>query len=179
MNWRFTLLIAATVMLLTQPALARPKYKITEVVHAETKLTGASTVAIAVPQDGQYGGKTYKGSGQAAADATRAAFAQHLQKADIVSGTAGQGVEQARAAAASAGYGYYCQLEILQWVDRATEWSGKRDTIEVKLSVYDTATGTLIYSAIVQGYSKFWTFGGDHPQDLAFAHMHVLVDKLF
>ena len=160
-------------------AMAAPKYRVEEVVNTGVTLTSADSVYIVVPRDGEYGSKPYRGSGQATANATRAAFARHLQRTTVVPGQVGETTEQSISAASASGHSYYCQLEIFQWVDRATEWSGKRDKIEIKLSLYDTATKQLVRSAIIEGFSKFWTFGGDHPQDLAFAHMHVLVDSLF
>ncbi len=56
--------------------------------------------------------------------------------------------------------------EILHWEDRATEWSGRPDRVEVQISVYDTSTREEVASSSYSGKSKWATFGGDHPQDL-------------
>lgn len=62
-------------------------------------------------------------------------------------------------------YGYYVIPEILHWEDRATEWSGIPDRLEVKLSIFDGNKKELA-STIITGKSKWATLGGDHPQDL-------------
>jgi len=60
-------------------------------------------------------------------------------------------------------YAYYVASEILHWEDRATEWSGLPDKIEIKVIIYDTKSGREISSAVLSGRSKWTTFGGDHP----------------
>ena len=55
---------------------------------------------------------------------------------------------------------------ILQWEDRATEWSGKPDKVEVRIDVYDAQSGNVVHSSLITGQSGLATFGGDHPQDL-------------
>jgi uncharacterized protein DUF4823 len=52
----------------------------------------------------------------------------------------------------------------LHWEDRATEWSGKADRVKVSLPLY--RSGSLVGSALVTANSSWWTFGGDHPEDL-------------
>ena len=61
---------------------------------------------------------------------------------------------------------YYVELDILHWDDRATEWSGKPDKIEIKISVYNARLGTELASSVQSASRKWATFGGDHPQDL-------------
>jgi hypothetical protein len=69
--------------------------------------------------------------------------------------------------------------QILQWEDRATEWSGKPDIAAVKLSVLSTDTGALLDSVIIEGKSGLATFGGDHPQDLLPKPMAEYAASLF
>lgn len=59
---------------------------------------------------------------------------------------------------------YSVRPQILQWEDRATEWSGKPDKVKVALLLY--RGNRLIGSALVCGKSSWWTLGGDHPEDL-------------
>ena len=61
---------------------------------------------------------------------------------------------------------YYVEPDILHWDDRATEWSGKPDKIEIKISVYSARLGTELASSVQSASRKWATFGGDHPQDL-------------
>lgn len=52
-------------------------------------------------------------------------------------------------------YGYYVEPIILHWEDRATEWSGKSDKVEIQIITYDTKTkseiGNTTYSGKVSG----------------------------
>lgn len=54
--------------------------------------------------------------------------------------------------------------QILHWEERATEWSGKADRVEISLPLY--RSGRLIGSAMVKANSSWWTLGGDHVIDL-------------
>jgi len=160
------------------PASAAPKFTVNDIVNSGAKLNGQNSVLIAVPRDGSFGGRVYSGSGVQTAEATRNVFARKLNKVSLESET-GEDTSAGLAKAVSGGYSHFCQLEILHWEDRNTEWSGKRDKIEVKFTLYDAATGQIVRSSTIASVSKFWTFGGDHPQELADAHMHVLIDLLF
>lgn len=61
---------------------------------------------------------------------------------------------------------YYVKPVILHWEERATEWSGKPDVIEIQVVIYDTLSKKSIANSSFKGASKWATFGGDHPQDL-------------
>src|SRR3546814_3053484 len=61
---------------------------------------------------------------------------------------------------------YLVYLKIHHWEERATEWSGKPDQIEVEIRLFDGRKGTLLASQIVKASSSWATLGGDHPQDL-------------
>ena len=76
-------------------------------------------------------------------------------------------------------YTYYVVPEILHWEDRATEWSGLPDRIEVKIIVSDARRNGEIGSAIISGKSKWATFGGDHPQDLLPEPIKIYVESLY
>jgi hypothetical protein len=76
-------------------------------------------------------------------------------------------------------YGYFVAPEILHWGDRATEWSGIPDKIEIKISVYDAQFETELASSVVNGKSKWATFGGDHPQDLLPEPVNQYVESLY
>jgi hypothetical protein len=92
------------------------------------------------------------------ADALKTEFLRYSQSVKVVPGG------KKRTDYSSAGY--YVQPKILHWEERATEWSGKPDKIRVKVDVYDAETQSYQSSVIFSGKSKWFTFGGDHPQDL-------------
>src|SRR3546814_13659208 len=61
---------------------------------------------------------------------------------------------------------YLVYLKIHHWEERATEWSGKPDQIEVEIRLFDGRKGTLLASRIVNASRPWATIGGDHPPDL-------------
>jgi hypothetical protein len=69
--------------------------------------------------------------------------------------------------------------EILHWEDRATEWSGIPDRVEVKLLVLEAQGNKEIASIVISGKSKWATFGGDHPQDLLPEPIKQYVESLY
>jgi hypothetical protein len=135
-------------------------YTKTPVATAQVKLKPGATIAVATPRNGAYGGKIYTDSGAATANAVRAAFARHAGEVIVVPECQIAACLRERAPAAS----YLAVPEILHWEDRATEWSGKKDKLEIKLSIY--AAGDVVASTVLAGKSKWATWGGDHPQDL-------------
>lgn len=139
------------------------------------QLQSGVIVAIGTPEDGSYGGEPYPESGQATALAVRAAFSRHASEAVVLPGC--RILSCLRDAAPRAAY--FVVPEILHWEDRATEWSGKKDKLEVKLSVYGSQSDSPLASTIISGKSKWMTFGGDHPQDLLPEPINTYVETLF
>lgn len=123
------------------------------------KLERGKSIVVATPINGRYGRTEYLDSGTMTALAVRAAFARFSNI--IAISPECHDLKCLKAASAD----YYAIPEILQWEDRATEWSGIPDKIEIKLSIYD-GEGKELATTLLQGKSKWLTFGGDHPQDL-------------
>jgi len=76
-------------------------------------------------------------------------------------------------------YGYYVQPEILHWEDRATEWSGQSDRVEIQLIVRSMQTKEEVANVSYKGKSSAFSFGGDHPQDLIVEPTEAFVDSLY
>lgn len=150
-------------------------YKSTDVKTSTEKLKQDMPVSIAVPKDGFYSTTVYHGSGQETASALQAAFVRYSEKVSI-SNTCGDVECLSRATTTE---GYLVVPQILHWEDRATEWSMKRDKLEVKISVYKASNLTLINSTILNGESKLATWGGDHPQDLLAEPINSYVSQLY
>ncbi|PIF21303.1 DUF4823 domain-containing protein [Candidatus Pantoea floridensis] len=150
-------------------------YKSTDVKTSTEKLKQDMPVSIAVPKDGFYGTTFYHGSGQETASVLQAAFVRYSEKVRI-SNNCGD-VECLSKATTTEGY--LVVPQILHWEDRATEWSMKRDKLEVKISVYKASNLTLINSTILNGESKLVTWGGDHPQDLLAEPINNYVSQLY
>lgn len=139
-------------------------------------LEPSASFLVAVNGDGKYTTTTYARSGQMAS-ATMASVLNKHCKAEEATGYLT--LEEAKKAGAENGKRYLVYLDILHWEDRATEWSGMPDRIEVKVSVVDLAQDSVLDSVMVTGKSKWMTFGGDHPQDLLVQPFEKYVAGLF
>lgn len=128
------------------------------------QLDPAGVVYVAVPADGRYGQTTYYGSGQNTAQIIVMAFSNYSNRAE--SGHVLQDFDGSLESANKAGAMYLVFPTILEWEDRATEWSGIPDKASIKLSIIDVKTGSTLDSVIIKGKSGIVTLGGDHPQDL-------------
>ena len=132
---------------------------------------------VAVPADGRFGEKVYPGSGQTTAASISfalSAMVTRLEVGDVVETRA-----QALGVAKERNLDYVFESTILHWEDRATEWSGKRDKVSIRVQVVDVSTGNVVSSAAIQGKSKWATFGGDHPQELLQRPLSEYVASLF
>jgi Domain of unknown function (DUF4823) len=141
------------------------------------RLSSDTAVYVAVRDDGRYGARSYPGSGQMTAQVVRAAFAQHNNRVTIAGRP--EIPEEALTAARRAGYSHVVLPTILHWEDRATEWPGKPDRVQVKLILLETATGATIDAIVITGKSRWATLGGDHPEDLLPEPIGTYVASLF
>jgi hypothetical protein len=150
-------------------------YTSTPVVQPGLKLDPSKSVFIATPANGEYGSAVYANSGKMTANAVRVAFSRFTTNTTISPDCRDLvclGKSQAQP------YDYYVVPEILHWEDRATEWSGIPDRLEVKLSIFDGNKKELA-STIITGKSKWATLGGDHPQDLLPEPLNKYVESLY
>jgi hypothetical protein len=137
-------------------------YEQVHVTAPSDKLEQGKSILIATPANGQYETINYSESGMMTAAAVNSAFASYSDNISIAADCQDLACLQSK----SPGVDYFVIPEILHWEDRNTEWSGKKDVIEIKLSVVDAASGTDLATSVISGKSKWATFGGDHPQDL-------------
>lgn len=141
------------------------------------KLEKACKIYISIPKDGVYGPHHYHGSGQMTAIAIRNASLRYTN--EVVISTNQQPFQKSIAVSKDKGFDYYIHPTILHWEDRRTEWSGRRDRIEVKIAIYNVTTGKELDSVVIKGKSRWATFGGDHPQDLLRQPINEYVSTLF
>jgi len=151
-------------------------YKQEVVTPQKAKLERGKAVLVATPKNGAYEDKGYQGSGRQTAAAVQAAFARFSNRVVVSARCADLPCLQSESAGL---YAYLIVPEILHWEDRATEWSGIPDRIEVKLVVSDAQSGIEVSSIVVSGKSKWATFGGDHPQDLLPEPVREYVESLY
>lgn len=141
------------------------------------KLAQDAQVFVALPADGRYETISYAASGAMTLDAVMAAFKKHV--VHVEGGTFVATQDEALKAARRSSCSLLVVPEILHWEDRNTEWSGKRDVLEVRLIVVDAETGATLDMVTLGAKSKWATFGGDHPQDLLARSIGTYVDSLF
>lgn len=132
--------------------------------EASLQLPTDCRVYVSVPADGRYEATTYANSGMLTATAFYSSLSKVVDKAFV--GKSIEDHDQALASAGSASADYLFAPTILHWEDRATEWSGKADKMELTVVVIDVATGTELDRAVLKGSSSWFTLGGDHPQDM-------------
>lgn len=112
--------------------------------------------AIVQPPDGMDDTpRTYGGSGKWVADALQVVLTKRGIQATVGYAPAGSGGRTLRVTPS-----------IEKWSDRATEWSGRLDTLKIRLTVTDAVTGQVLDEREVVAKSKGVTFGGDHPQGM-------------
>lgn len=128
------------------------------------RLRADATAYVRLPDNGSFREKTYEDSGPQTAAAVADALEGRV--AGVVIADRVQGFEEALAAARAGGSDYLVYPEIKHWEERATEWSGMPDQIEVRITVFDAASGRLLDAVDIVGRSRWGTLGGDHPQEL-------------
>ncbi len=151
-------------------------YKQDTLAEPIAKLVRGKSVVISTPSNGFYERKEYADSGRMTALAARAAFARFSNSTSVVPDCKDL---MCLKKDSSATYDYYVIPEILHWEDRATEWSGIPDRIEVKISIYGGQDVKELASTIISGKSRWATFGGDHPQDLLPEPLNKYVESLY
>lgn len=150
--------------------------KQTRLIVPTSKLIKNKSVIIATPMNGSYDNKEYSASGKMTSIALRAAFAKFTNEITILADCKDLACLKENQ---SAIFDYYIVPEILQWVDRATEWSGLSDVIEIKIIIYDGKTFKEFASVIIKVQSKWLTMGGDHPQDLLEKPINSFIESLY
>ena len=152
-------------------------HSVQKVINSGHTLSPSASAYVTTPADGRYGKTVYDGSGRMTSDIVATAFMRRLSRVDQADGP--QSNEEALASARKMGATYLVAPDILQWEDRATEWSGKPDRAEIRLRVVDTATERVIASGLISGQSGLATLGGDKPQDLLRQPTENYVGSLF
>jgi len=151
-------------------------YEHSELQAPSVRLDSSKGVLISVPEDGRYGNTQYFNSGRMTANAIRAAFTKKAKRADV---TEECKEDECLDDINAEKYGYYVKPVILHWEERATEWSGKPDRIEIQMIVYDAYTKEELANSSYSGKSKWVSLGGDHPQDLLPEPTDEYVSKLY
>ena len=152
------------------------KYNTSNIQSSAEQLVKDAPVAISMPSDGVYETRIYAGSGNSTATALKAAFLRYSDNVTIYTDCEDVTCLKNNH---TIHRGYYVVPQILHWEDRATEWSGIPDKMEVKITIYNAESNNRIASTIISGKSKWATFGGDHPQDLLPEPVNSYISSLY
>jgi len=133
--------------------------------QAPVQLTRAAKIYVSIPKDGKYyENKPYVGSGKMVAAALVSELGKYADK--VFMGVQAENMSQAILTAQKLSTRYLFFTKILHWEDRATEWSGKPDRLEIQVKIVEVSNKHLLDQTILTGNSSFFTLGGDHPQDM-------------
>ena len=141
------------------------------------KLNSSKSVYISIPRDEKYGQINYQGSGVNASQIILMAFSKHCNV--VETGHQYQSFENALAYSSKNKFDYLVYPTILEWEDRATEWSAIPDRVSIKIAIINVETEKTLNSAVVKGTSGIATLGGDHPQDLLPKPVGEYIDGLY
>ncbi|KTA92210.1 hypothetical protein VO71_15170 [Aeromonas salmonicida subsp. smithia] len=123
-------------------------YQQANVQTMTNKLDASQGVLISQPQDGSYETTQYQNSGQMTAQAIYTAFSKKAHRVEITTSCHGDpcltNIEPTQ-------FRYYVKPVILHWEERATEWSGKPDVIEIQVVIYDTLSKKSIANSSFKG----------------------------
>lgn len=133
-------------------------------------------VLVTTPQDGAYGATRYDGSGLSTQQAVVASLSG--LGANVVAGERCDDPDAAAGLGKKANAQWVIYTRIHQWEDRATEWSGLPDRIRIEIRTISLPSGAPGDVTIVEGSSKWATFGGDHPQDMLLPALKPWADAI-
>lgn len=153
------------------------KYKTDQFDAPSQALSLSGSAYVMMARDGAYGRRTYAGSGATVSRLLHNAVLAHLDTSELA--TTVESRDQALSKARAKGVTYIFEPIILNWEDRSTEWSGRPDRITIKINIWDAATGKRLSSSVDRASSKWFTLGGDHPQDLVPHVMTTFANRVF
>jgi hypothetical protein len=140
-------------------------------------LRSNSRIYIAIPFDASFKKTVAQGSGKQTAEELHVVFLRYT-KAVFLSRfpeSLAEALESARKASAE----YLVYPEIIRWEDRATEWSGRRDQLQLKIDLIDLSTSRAVFSREITATGKWMSDGGDSPRDLLGEPLQQYVNALF
>lgn len=149
----------------------------TQGAPAQQRLTRGLPAYIALPQDGNYAGKAYAGSGARIAGALTTALARYCSQ--VTTGGKVESEAQMLSSAMRANAKYAFHMTLAHWEPRAVVWSGKPTQVSIIVSVHDVPTGRKLFSRQVGAHGKSVTVISDHADDLAEEALKRFADSIF
>jgi len=153
------------------------KQKVIQTGSGTDKIDAGKSIYLSVPKDGTYGLTVYHGSGVDTSRIIFSALANHSNK--LCEANEYHNFDHSLESAKNENCDYLIFPTILEWDDRATEWSGIPDNVSVKIDVIEISTGRTIDSVIIKEESETDASTGGHPQDLLPQPVKQYIDSLF
>ena len=151
--------------------------KISSPVHLAAPLSRATKVFICVPENGKFEKITYPNSGRQTALALAEQASKRFSGVELSRGALSE--EEAIKAATEAKCAYVLEAIILHWEDRATEWSGRPDRLQIELHCVDVASGKAVDVSSLEAQTGIFGAMGHEPQDFLPALFADYCDRLF
>lgn len=151
-------------------------YQYSTIKQLKEPLDPTKRILVATPEDGWFENTQHPNSGNMTAHAVEVSFEEHAPSANQIKSHDGN---KLLSSIDSTKYGYLALPKIKHWEERATEWSGIPDRIKIQLEIYDCKTKSKLAEHVFSGKSKWFTFGGDHPQDLLAVPTKKIVDSYY
>jgi hypothetical protein len=148
--------IAVVIAIISGCFTTKGKNEIQPTVNLASPLSKTNAVVIQIPKNGIYKNKTYEGSGGKTADVFREVFSGFAENVSLAVCSENE---------CERGSGYFVTLNILHWEDRSTGWSGRRDRVAIKATIYDASSKSRVTSNILQASSSNAALSG-HVGDL-------------
>lgn len=140
-------------------------------------LRSNSRVYVAIPFDASFKKTVAQGSGKATGQTFYAAFSRYIKASFL--GLGPESLDEALDSARRRRVEYLVYPNILLWQDRATEWSGRRDVLHLRVDLIDLSTSKVVFSREIEARGKWMTDGGESPTDLLAGPAEQYVNALF
>ena len=148
-----------------------------DTAYSNPNISKAVSAYVSLPQDVAYGGRHFTGSGGSVSGIISAKLSHFLvsvEKANSV-----ENFHDAMQQARKNGADYLFYPSIILWQDRATEWEGKPDRVEIKITVVDLSNYQVVSSATIKDESSLTVTGRSHPQDLLHKPVGSYIESIF
>jgi len=140
-------------------------------------LRNDSRIYIAIPFDASFKGKVAQSSGKLTTDALVTAFNRVTRT--VSTSKYPESLSDALESARKYNAEFLVYPVLLKWEDRATEWSGRRDRLQVRIDTIDLHDSRIVYSKMIEATGKWMSDGGDTPADLLDEPTENYVNGLF
>ena len=149
-------------------------------VELSTQHAGAlqsrGSALIAIPLDATHEGKLFPGSGKETARVVAAAFRRHVQRVEIMSGTA---FSSSMDSSGASRFDYLVIPMIIQWEDRTVKKHEREDFVEIGIRVLRARDGTMLAEWRVKKPSKVSTIFNESPAEQLAESIEEHVSELF